>query len=128
MGVSSPARYSYRVASVARNYLLPWLGLTDRQPIVARWLRSGYAIRNRVVHEGEAMSLAQAKEALEAAEAFSMEVDDRLAANVGRTPRTAARKLGKSLLDRVTADDALRAIVEEETAGPLFVGVVPPRN
>jgi len=108
-----------------RQYLLPWLGLTEQDPAVARWLVSGNDLRHRVVHEGAAVTLSEAKAALEAAGAFSTRIDDALVANVDRMPRTSARKLGQALLERLQDNPALRAIVEEENVSPLLVAIVP---
>jgi len=78
----------------------------------------------RVVHEGAQSTMATALEAARAGEALSARLDDALVDAVARYPRTAARKLGLALLDRVPEDAAVAALVAEEAVSPLKVGVV----
>lgn len=109
--------------NVLIHHLVRRLNIDVADAVVARWLTEGYELRHRVVHEGAQTSLAAALAAARAAEDLSTRLDDALVAAVARYPRTAARKLGSVLLERVPGDAALAAVVAEETVSPLKVGV-----
>jgi len=109
---------------VLLDHLLRRLGVPDSDPAVVHWLSEGYKLRHKVVHEGAQSTMATALEAARAGEALSARLDDALVDAVARYPRTAARKLGLALLDRVPEDAAVAALVAEEAVSPLKVGVV----
>jgi hypothetical protein len=122
-GVAAPAtRTAFK--NVLMHHLLPRLGLSEEEDAVAHWLTVGYGVRHKVVHEGHRATLAEAFEATVAAGNISQHIDQVLIGLVSLYPRTAARKLGPSLLDRIQADGKLVAIVKEENASPILVGVV----
>jgi hypothetical protein len=107
------------------DHLLRRLGVPVQDPAVTAWISDGYQLRHRVVHEGAPASLAQALTALRAADDLSRRLDGALVDAVDRYPRTAARKMGRELLGRVTPTPAIRAILDEVEAGnPLRVGIV----
>jgi hypothetical protein len=106
------------------DHLLPRLGVPAADPAVVRWLADGYELRHKVVHDGAEPTMAAALEATRAGDALSARLDDALVDAVALYPRTAARKLGSALLERVPGDAAVAAVVAEETVSPLKVGVV----
>lgn len=110
--------------NVLLHHLLPRLGVPDSDPAVVRWLSDGYELRHKVVHEGAEPTMASALEATQAGDAISARLDDALVGVVALYPRTAARKLGSTLLERIPGDATLAAVVAEETVSPLKVGVV----
>jgi hypothetical protein len=110
--------------NVLVDHLLRRLGVPDSDPAVVRWLEYGYKLRHKVVHEGNQPTMAAAIEAARSGEALSARLDDALVDAVGRYPRTAARKLGSALLEKVPGDDAVSAVVGEENVSPLMVGVM----
>lgn len=122
-GKAAPsARTAFR--KVLLDHLLRRLGVPDSDSAVVHWLSEGYELRHKVVHEGAESTMAAALEAARAGEALSARLDDALVDTVARYPRTAARKLGSALLERVPGDAEVVAVVAEETVSPLKVGVV----
>ena len=114
-----------RFGNVLRDHLLRRLQVAPQDPIVEAWIHEGYEVRHRVVHDGDAATLADALTAIQAAAALSARLDEALVALVRRYPRTAARKLGQSLLERAPGEPGLQEVVEAESAAsPIKVGVV----
>jgi hypothetical protein len=110
--------------NVLKDHLLRRLQVPAQDPIVEAWVRDGYEVRHRVVHDGAEATLAVALTAARAAEALSARLDEALVDLVRRYPRTAARKLGQPLLERAPGEPGLREIVEAESTSPIKVGVV----
>lgn len=122
-GKAAPsARTAFR--KVLLDHLLRRLSVPDSDPSVVHWLSASYELRHRVVHEGAEPTMAAALEAAQASEALSARLDDALVDAVARYPRTAARKLGSALLERVPANPDVAAVVGEETVSPMKVGMV----
>lgn len=110
--------------NVLKVHLLRRLQVPAQDPSAEAWVRDGYEVRHRVVHDGAAATLGDALTAVQAAEALSARLDEALVALVSRYPRTAARKLGQSLLERAPGEPGLVEIVAAESASPIKVGVV----